>query len=67
MPKCRACGHQRSLHRAESAGPAPTVQQAPATQTPAQPVGPPPGFYKDPQNPSASRWWDGHQWTDIYQ
>lgn len=29
MAKCRGCGHQRSLHRAEEAGPQPTVQSRP--------------------------------------
>ncbi|TLF72967.1 DUF2510 domain-containing protein [Nocardia cyriacigeorgica] len=33
---------------------------------PAQPpVGPPPGWYVDPQG--ATRWHDGHQWTDVVQ
>ncbi len=29
------------------------------------PVGPPPGWYVDPQG--ATRWHDGHQWTDVVQ
>lgn len=65
MPKCRVCGHQRSLHGVAASGPQPIVQVVHQEQ--AEPSGPPPGFYSDGQNLSAKRWWDGQKWTDVYQ
>ncbi|MDF1901577.1 DUF2510 domain-containing protein [Mycolicibacterium smegmatis] len=27
----------------------------------------PPGWYNDPADPGAARYWDGHRWTDHRQ
>lgn len=35
----------------------------PPEQGPAQPTGPAPGWYPDPANPAATRYWDGTAWT----
>lgn len=35
----------------------------PPEQGPAQPTGPVPGWYPDPANPAATRYWDGTAWT----
>lgn len=30
------------------------------------PTSPPPGWYPDPKDPSAQRWWDGRAWGQLY-
>lgn len=56
--KCRACGHQMSLH-GEARAPQPQV----VVQARETPQGPPPGWYPDPRGGPAPRWWDGVRWT----
>lgn len=34
------------------------------SDTPADPPGPPPGWYPDPSGVAGSRWWDGTAWAD---
>ena len=74
--KCRACGHQMSLHGVDQVGgaPQPTVQvqgpvqveQAP-TPPPASPQqaapAAPPGWYYPEGPDKPARWWDGNAWN----
>lgn len=73
--KCRACGHQMSLHGIADNVPPPSsvptqvVIQGYAPPPPPAPVpnGPPAGWYQDPRGLASQRWWDGVQWTDHAQ
>ena len=64
--KCRACGHQMSLHGVDEVGgavqPTVIVQQVPTAAPASPPAQIPAGWYypEGPQGPP--RWWDGTQW-----
>ena len=68
--KCRACGHQLSLHKGGAARtPQPAVQpQVSHAHLPPPPPllapGPPAGWYDDPRGQAERRWWSGHIWTE---
>lgn len=71
--KCRICSHQMSLHRGKRASSSATIQQSsinisfptpPVPPSQSLDAKPPPGWYKDPQQPTQNRWWDGSNWTD---
>lgn len=71
--KCRICNHQLSLHKGQKTSSSSVVQQSsininipthPSPTSQSLDVKPPPGWYKDLQQPSQNRWWDGTTWTD---
>ncbi|MEU2349899.1 DUF2510 domain-containing protein [Modestobacter sp. NPDC049651] len=57
---------RQQLAAADHANVREEVRDMRAVQAPApSPVGPPPGFYNDPDDPAVLRWFDGSQWTGM--